>query len=141
MLIEKHKPKKVNDIVGQKDIIAIAQSQPIHKTMQGHLSFYVGPKDEKELGLVDARLEGILEYSGILAPISKLLFKALNLINHYTHNYGWAIILLTLLINLILLPLNIKSFKGMKKYTEFQKKLTYIKQRYKDDPEVFVEDV
>jgi len=124
-------------LMGTSDLLAVVQGPPLDAPAQWQLSFYVGPKEEKALNAVDTSLDGLLDYSGILAPISKILFKILHWIYEYVHNYGWAIILLTFLINLALLPLNIKRLKSMKKSTELQKKMEYIKQRYKNDPEAY----
>ena len=67
----------------------------------------------------------------MLAPLSRLLLVILKYLYSFVHNYGWAIILMTILINLVFLPLNIKSAQSMKKYTEFQKKLTYLERAIK----------
>ncbi len=59
-------------------------------------------------------------------------------INKYTHNYGWAIIVLTILIKLVLFPLQQKSMNSMKKMQKMQPRVDAIKSRYKkakSDPE------
>jgi YidC/Oxa1 family membrane protein insertase len=111
------------------------ESDLIEQSTTWNLSFFVGPKDEKAMAPVDPRLEQLLDYSGILAPLARVLLWVLNYLYEFLHNYGWAIVVMTILINLLLLPLNLKSAQGMKKYTEFQKKLEYIKKKYKDDPD------
>ncbi len=99
------------------------------------LSFYCGPKESISFAKVDVRLDQTLDYSGLLGPIAKWLLFLLNLIYGYVNNYGWAIIILTLLIKLALLPLTIKTEAAQKKHLEYRKKFEYIRQRYKDDPE------
>lgn len=99
------------------------------------LSFYFGPKDSDAIMQVDSRLEDTLEYSGIFAPISRLLLKLLKWLHAYIHNYGLAIIVLTFLIKLILLPFSWRSEQSMKKQRELQKKMAYLQQRYKNEPE------
>ena len=123
-------------LIGNKEMFAVLQGSETVNASEWHLNFYVGPKEEKQLIAVDKQLDQVLEYSGILAPLSKLLMKILNWLYQYLHNYGWAIIVLTLAINLVLLPFNIKSLKNMKKASELSKKLDYVKQRYKNEPEV-----
>jgi len=118
-----------------KQVISILEAAPIEQRATWNLSFFVGPKDEKVMAAVDPRLEQLLDYSGILAPLARLLLMVLNYLYNFLHNYGWAIVAMTTLINLILLPLNLKGAQGMKKYAEFQKKLDYIKKKYKDDPD------
>lgn len=121
--------------VRDKQVISILESGTIEQPTTWNLSFFVGPKDEKAMSVVDPRLEQLLDYSGILAPLARLLLWVLNYLYQFLHNYGWAIVVMTCLINLLLLPLNLKSAQGMKKYNEFQKKLEYIKKKYKDDPD------
>jgi len=50
-------------------------------------------------------------------------------------NYGVAIILLTLLVRLLMYPLQHKSYKSMKKMQEVQPELTKIREKFKDDPQ------
>lgn len=99
------------------------------------ISFYCGPKDAQAMALVNGRLEETLDYSGLLAPLSKLLLRILKFLYSYVHNYGLAILLLTLLIKLIMLPFTIKGEKSLKKSNEIQKKMQYLQQKYKHDPE------
>ena len=120
---------------GQQGLVSILESAPIEKETEWNLSFYFGPKEEETMLPVDPRLEQTLEYSGLLAPLSRLLLLILKYLYSFLHNYGWAIVVMTLLINLILLPLNLKGTRSMKKAGEIQKKLAYLQQRYKDDPD------
>lgn len=121
-------------------LIAILESDPISQPTTWNLSFFAGPKDEKALLAVDPRLEQLLDYSGMLAPLSRLLLMVLNYLYGFLQNYGWAIVVMTLLINLLLLPLNIRGAKGIKKAAEMQKKLEYIKKKYKDDPDTYARE-
>ena len=57
----------------------------------------------KALAAVDPKLEGVLDY-GWFAPLSKLLLWLLNLLFGLLHNYGLAILALTLLVRLIMVP-------------------------------------
>ena len=127
-------------LIGQSGLISILESAAITQPTEWTLSFYFGPKEDEYMNLVDPRLEQTLDHSGMLAPLSRLLLVILKYLYSFVHNYGWAIILMTLLINLVLLPLNIKSAQSMKKYTEFQKKLAYLQQRYKDDPDTLARE-
>jgi YidC/Oxa1 family membrane protein insertase len=106
-----------------------------HETYSWTMSFYCGPKEAHAMNQVNARLEETLDYSGVLAPLSKLLLKLLNFLYGYVHNYGLAILLLTLIIKLIMLPFTIGGERGLKKSNEVQKKMRYLEQKYKNDPE------
>lgn len=98
-------------------------------------SFYLGPKDEQAVAPVDSRLEETFEHSGMLAPLSKLLLRLLNFIYGYVHNYGYAIIILTILMRLFMLPFTVKGERSMKKGAEMGERMEYLKKKYKNDPE------
>lgn len=114
-------------------LTAIFEGKPVTETTTWNLSFYCGPKEAHQLAAVDKRLEAVMDY-GWLAPVSKLLLNLLEFIYHYVHNYGWAIIILTVCARLLLLPFSQSSRRKMKKSAEVTQKLKYLEQRYKDDP-------
>lgn len=72
---------------------------------------------------------------GFFAVLAVPTLRALQFIYKYIPNYGWAIILVTILIRLITFPLQYKSFKSMKKMQLIQPELTKIKEKYKDEPQ------
>lgn len=115
-------------------MMSILEGPAIHKESSWRLSFYFGPKELSALIAVDHRLES-LDYSGFLGPIAKWFMMLLQLLYKFLHNYGWAIIAIALLVKLLLLPMTINAEAGQKKHLEFQKKLEYVRHRYKDDPE------
>lgn len=120
---------------GKQGIFSILQGPVTKAKTEWKLSFYMGPKEESLMERVDSRLEKTLDYSGILAPIARVLLALLLWLYSYVHNYGLAIILLTLLIKLLLLPLTIRSDKSARQAREVQKKMAYVQQRYKHDAE------
>lgn len=65
----------------------------------------------------------------------------LNFIYNLVNNYGLAIILFTILLRLILLPMNLKQQKTMKKSAKLQEKLKEIQNKYSNDPIRFNEEV
>lgn len=89
---------------------------------------YFGPKETERLDRHG--LEETLRF-GIFGFISRLLLAGLIWINGWTHNYGWAIIVLTIFIKLVLYPLQHKSMVSMKKMQQVQPKMNAIKDRYK----------
>ncbi len=120
-------------IAGQNKLISILEGTASDKESVWNLSFYFGPKELQSMAAVDPILEQTLDYAGWLAPIAKLMLAFLMFLFNYLGNYGWAIIVLTIIIRLLMLPLTFKGEQNMKKHADFQKKLAYIKQRYKDD--------
>ena len=95
------------------------------------LSLYVGPKDMNILGKVDPKLEQLIDW-GWFGIIAKPLFLVLNwTAEHLVHNYGWAIVLVTVAINLLLFPLRISSMKSAKKMQTLQPQIAAINAKYK----------
>jgi len=114
-------------------VTSILEGPTVTEPMRWQLSFYMGPKEERAFMPVEPRFDQLLGYYWILAPLSKLLLRILNLLYDYVHNYGWAILLLTLLIKLLMLPFSVRADRSMKQKAELEKKLNYIQQKYKHD--------
>jgi len=85
---------------------------------------FVGPKSLDVLKAVNPPLDSIVDF-GWFSIIAKPLFIAMRYIHdHWVHNYGWAIVILTLIITLAMLPLR---FKGLRSAQEMQKVAPIIK--------------
>jgi YidC/Oxa1 family membrane protein insertase len=67
--------------------------------------------------------------------ISAFLKDVLDLINSVVGNYGWSVILFTLLIRLVLLPLDIKSRRSMMRMNEVQPQIAALQKKYANDKE------
>jgi YidC/Oxa1 family membrane protein insertase len=95
-------------------------------------SMFVGPKDLEILKKVNPKLEQVVDF-GWFSIIAKPLFLIMSwLTDTYVHNYGWAIILMTIFINFALFPLKISSMKSMKKMQALQPQITAINEKYKN---------
>ncbi|HJT18503.1 MAG TPA: membrane protein insertase YidC, partial [Thermoanaerobaculia bacterium] len=96
---------------------------------------FFGPK---ETGLVDKYgLDKTLQY-GTFSAVARVFLIALTWINGFTHNWGWAIVVMTILIKIALYPLQHKWMLSMRKMQKLQPKMEAIKARYKkhkSDPE------
>jgi YidC/Oxa1 family membrane protein insertase len=95
------------------------------------LRFYVGPKDFDELAAVDRSLVRAINF-GMFAVLVVPLLRALDWVNGFVGNYGWSIIVLTVLINAIMFPLRHKSVVSMRKMQEIQPEMKAIQDRYKN---------
>jgi YidC/Oxa1 family membrane protein insertase len=93
---------------------------------------YMGPKDYNLLKKIGNGLEGSIEF-GYFSIIAKPCLVLLNFFNDYVHNYGIAIILLTLLFKIIFHPLTKYGLKSMKNMQTMQPQMKAIKEKYKDD--------
>lgn len=118
-------------------LFSVLEGPAVTEKTSWKLSFYFGPKELSAIGAVDTRLEKTLDYSGMLSSLAKLMLYVLNWLYEYVHNYGLAIILLTLLIQILLLPISLRNNeeKFRKQQLEYQRELAYIEQRFKDKPE------
>jgi YidC/Oxa1 family membrane protein insertase len=97
---------------------------------------FVGPKAVNVLRAIHATgntttLEPLLDF-GFFGPIGKYLFLALQFIHaHIASNWGWAIVILTILINIVILPFRIKTMQSGLKMQRIQPQMDAIKERYK----------
>lgn len=122
-------------LVDQHGLITTLETKPVHDAAQCHFSFYCGPKTDAAVSAVDPRLEKTLGYAGYFAFLARFFLMILTFLFSLVHNYGVAIILLTLLLKLVLLPLTLRGDAKMKQQQELAHKLTYVKQQYANDPE------
>jgi YidC/Oxa1 family membrane protein insertase len=120
--------KKIDEVQYQ----AILESKPLESGKEISWSLYVGPKTVEGLGAVSQDLTVLMQY-GWLTFIAKPMMQILVYIKEQTGSYGIAIILLTLLLKLILLPFTLKGERSMKKQAEFEKKRQYLQQKFKHD--------
>lgn len=97
------------------------------------LNAYIGTKDHDVLQSVNPQLTDTIEF-GWFSFLSKPFYKVLLWINSYVGNWGWAIILFTLLVKLVLFPLSYKGMMSMQKLKDLAPKMKDIKEKYKDDP-------
>lgn len=93
---------------------------------------FVGPKLQNRLETVAPRLELTVDY-GFLTIIAKPLYWVLEFVHGIVNNWGWAIIILTLLIKLVFYKLSEASYKSMANMRRLAPKLTQLKERYGDD--------
>ncbi len=102
---------------------------------------FVGPKEQDHLRR--QQVDGLLltvDY-GWLTPIANPLFWLLNKIHGVVNNWGWAIILLTVLVKGIFYPLSAASYKSMAKMKKLQPRLKTLKERYGDDKQKFQQEM
>ena len=94
------------------------------------LRLYVGPKDIDILKSVRPPLNGLVQF-GWTGFIAEPLFYILRWIYHFMPNYGWAIVVMTLAINMVLYPLKLKSWRSMQKMQKVAPEIRTIQDRYK----------
>jgi YidC/Oxa1 family membrane protein insertase len=106
------------------------------------MQLYAGPKEYDTLKGLNAGLEDTIDFGwfvfgswGLVKAVAKPIFYVLRFLYEFTHNYGVTIILLTMLIKLMFVPLQYKSYKSMKQMQVIQPKVLAIQNKFKDDRE------
>jgi len=95
---------------------------------------FVGPQEESMLETIAPGFELLKDY-GYLTILAKPIFWLLEKIHGYVGNWGWSIILLTILIKLVFFPLSAASYKSMARMKEVQPRLMAMKEEYKGEPQ------
>ncbi|HKX29853.1 MAG TPA: membrane protein insertase YidC [Blastocatellia bacterium] len=136
-------PKPVAAVrIHQSNFVSIAVA-----VSQGEVNhIYAGPKDLNLLSLATenfglakngSHLEDIVSYgwlnfiSFIVKPIAQFMLKALRAINQLTNNFGWSIVVLTIVLNLFFFPLRWKSSVAMKRAAAMQPQMKDLQERMK----------
>ncbi len=104
---------------------------PANSSISHKYLLYAGPADYKHLTVYN--LQDTI-YFGKLNFICKFLLKSLHFFYSITHNYGVAIIILTLAIGVILFPLTLKNFRSMRQMQVIQPHISKLRELHKDDP-------
>jgi YidC/Oxa1 family membrane protein insertase len=102
------------------------------ETAQTGAGLYVGPKDQDALSAVATNLEKTVDY-GWLWWIAQPIFKLMQFIQGVVGNWGWSIVLMTLLLKLMLYPLTSASYRSMAKMRKFTPKIQELRELYGDD--------
>ena len=105
---------------------------PAGTSMAIDATFYSGPKVQTELKDLAVGLNQTVDY-GWLWPIAKLLFMGLQFFHNIVGNWGWSIILLTILVKLILWPLSSKSYRSMAKMRVIAPEMQRMKEEFGED--------
>ncbi len=123
---------KVNDNYLQSDISSPQISLNPGQTASIDYKLFYGPKDLDILKAQGNRLEEAIDF-GWFSALAKPLLRALKFFYSYTHNYGIAIIIITIILKLLFFPLTHKSFKSMKEMQKLQPKMVELKEKFKND--------
>jgi len=101
----------------------------------GHLyHIYLGPQDLKTINNIKPEWSGIIYY-GTFDFIAQLLLQLLGFFYSLVHNWGWAIIILSLSVYLLLFPLSLKQMRSMKEMQTLQPKIEALRKEFKDNPQ------
>ncbi len=97
---------------------------------------YIGPKDSEILSAVNPKLDKLIDWGKYFGFIAKPLFYVLTwTAKHVTgENFGWAIVVVTIAISMVLFPLRFSSMRSSKKMQALQPQIQAINAKYKDLP-------
>lgn len=119
---------------GTGEVVASLIYKTSGPSLQIPQSFYYGPKDLDILKNVSPNMQAAVDF-GWFTIFALPMLNALNWFYKYLHNYGIAIILLTLLVKIVTYPLTLKSMKGMKEMQRIQPQMAKLREKHKDDKE------
>ena len=112
-------------------IVSLAEIAP-GTTGQSSVSLYAGPQEQATLKKLAPGLDLVVDY-GWLTVVAAPIFWALQAIHSLVGNWGWAIVILTIIIKGIFFPLSAASYKSMAKMKLLTPRLTQLKERFGDD--------
>ena len=104
----------------------------IHGNSDISFSGFMGPKNYNDLKALNPELIDVIDY-GWFTFIAKPMFTLLQFIQSYVGNWGWTIVILTILIKLVLYPLSYKGMMSMQKLKDLAPKIKEIQLKHKDD--------
>ncbi len=113
---------------GQEPEVEMAAGSAVPQAL--NMRAYVGPKDIHTLATVRPPLDDLVQL-GWLGIIAKPLLEILQWTHKYIPDWGWAIVVLTLVINMLLFPLKVKNWRSMKNMQRVGPEVKIIQDRYK----------
>lgn len=112
-------------------IVPLAEIAPGTKG-ESSIGLYAGPQEQATLKQLAPGLDLVVDY-GWLTVVAAPIFWALQAIYKLVGNWGWAIVVLTIILKLIFFPLSAASYKSMAKMRILTPRLMQLKERYADD--------
>lgn len=135
----------------QSALVYPAQTLTANSSLDRQIVVYAGPKEYRTLAHVGADLQnradllmnfgsGFYSFWGIGTFFAKLLLSGMNALHDLTGiGYGWAIVLLTVLLRAVFWPLMAASTRSMKRMQALAPEMAALKEKYKDDQQKFAQ--
>ena len=105
---------------------------PANSSFSQDMGFYAGPKDQYRLGEIAPWLDRTIDY-GWLWFVASPIYWLLRQINNFVGNYGWSILLLTVMVKGVFFKLSATSYRSMANMRRVMPKMNQLKERYGDD--------
>ena len=97
-------------------------------------AYYVGPKDYLLLEHMGQHQDELMQF-GFFGAVSKVLLMTMHGIHSVIHNWGWTILILTVIIKLLMWPVTQMQLRSSKKMATIQEPLKLLREKYKDNPQ------
>jgi len=124
------KTSETMQVAGQETQVPVAEVATAIAGPNTALRVYVGPKDYDVLKKMTPPLHGLVNF-GWLEFIADPLFHGLKWLHTYIPNWGWSIVVLTLIINMLLFPLRISSYRTTLKMQRVGPEIKAIQDKFK----------
>lgn len=107
-----------------------------NESIERRFSIYAGPKEYNTLARLggDLELDLIMNFGKYFGIFAKALLLSMNGLYYWGLQYGWAIVVITIIIKLVFWPLTNASTKSMKRMAALQPQMKALQEKYKDDP-------
>jgi YidC/Oxa1 family membrane protein insertase len=120
-----------------KNLYSIGMMQPLpgiapQSSVTSSAQLYVGPQDQHALAQLAPGLDLVVDY-GWLTFLAKPIFWLLEFLHRIVGNWGWAIVLLTVIIKAAFYPLSAASYKSMARMKEVTPRMMKLREQYGDD--------
>lgn len=125
---------KIDNNVYRVGIQTPLENVDLGKTTMETARLFVGPQQESALEAIAPGLELLKDY-GYLTILAKPIFWTLERIHEYINNWGWSIVVLTILIKLLFYPLSAASYKSMARMKEVQPRIMAMREANKGNPQ------
>ena len=128
--------KNGKEIIGEKFYGELKSDFSEKKLQEDTYKIFIGPLEYPLIKSFDVKLEKIMGFGWkFIRPIAKVIYQMLMFLQSYIGNYGWVIIIFSVLIKILLYPLTRSSYVSMKKMSALQPKITELREKYKKDPQ------
>jgi YidC/Oxa1 family membrane protein insertase len=127
----------INKINNQESQIGLNPPEivlPVGQSIKQNFRIYLGPQELKYINAIKPEWTAIIHY-GTFDFIAQLILQVLEALYRLVHNWGWAIIILSIGIYLLLFPLSLKQMHSMKKMQALQPEIEELRRIYKDNPQ------
>ncbi|MEE4312012.1 MAG: membrane protein insertase YidC [candidate division KSB1 bacterium] len=146
-------PKSDNDVSAKLKANSFKSSTgEFYKNYSGHLQMkipernknnyaerfqvYIGPLDYSTVKQYHSGFEKIMGWGpGFIRPFSKLVISVFKFLHNYIPNYGWVLIIFSILVKIVVFPLTRKSYVSMHEMQKLQPLMAELKEKYQNDPQ------